>query len=277
MKVEERKFSNLISPYDIRDYKYACVSEIVYPETFDCTATDKLAVAVAVKDQGSTGSCVAHACSSIVEFHHKRQKNTDNLFSTEFIYGYRPLGYYVGEGMYLREALKTLQKVGDVPLNTLKGNHECEEAMEVVEARLEELKDIAYPFRVSTYVRVNSEHDIKQALMKYGPVLVSMPWAANYKLKNGVYTVEGTATRGNHCVFIYGWDERGWLVQNSWGRGWGQKGKFVVPFDFKWNEAWLVTDDIIENDDLVRPEEKWYVRVFHKIINFFANLFRKKK
>ena len=276
MRVEERKFNNPISPYDVRDYKFACVSEVELPETFDCTANENVTAAISVKDQGSTGSCVAHACSSVVEFHNKRQKNTNTLFSTEFIYGYRPAGYYVGEGMYLREALKTLQKVGDVPLNTLRGNHEYAEAMEVVEAKLEELKDSAYPHRVSTYMRVNSTQDIKQALMKYGPVLVSMPWAANYKLKNGVYTVEGNATRGNHCVFIYGWDERGWLVHNSWGNGWGQKGKFVVPFDFKWNEAWSITDNIIEDSDVVRPADKWYVRVFYKIINFFKNLFKKK-
>jgi hypothetical protein len=276
MRVEDRKFTSLVSPYDVRDYKFACVSEVVLPETFDCTASELASVKLSVKDQGSTGSCVAHACSSVIEFHNKRQKATGTIFSTEFIYGYRPLGYYVGEGMYLRDALKTIQKIGDVPLTTLRGNHECDEAMEAVEAKLEEYKDIAYPHRVSTYMRVNSEQDIKQALMKYGPVLVSMPWAANYKLKNGVYTVEGTATRGNHCVFIYGWDERGWLVHNSWGAGWGQKGKFVVPFDFKWNEAWSITDSIVEDDDVVRPEEKWYVRVFYKIINFFKNLFKKK-
>jgi hypothetical protein len=199
------------------------------------------------------------------------------LFSTEFIYGYRPAGYYVGEGMYLRDALKTLQKVGDPPLHNFRGNNKCPEAMKNVEAQLEPLKDLAYPHRISSYVRVRTVDEIKHAIIEYGYVLVSMPWHVDYKLKNGVYTYTNKETRGNHCVCIYGWDERGWLVQNSWGRGWGQKGKFVVPFDFKWNEAWLVTDDIIENDDLVRPEEKWYVRVFHKIINFFANLFRKKK
>lgn len=276
MRVEDRKFTNLISPYDVRDYKFACVSEAEMPKTFDCTANETVNTKISVKDQGSTGSCVAHACSSVIEFHNKRQKANDTIFSTEFIYGYRPLGYYVGEGMYLRDALKTIQKVGDVPLTTLRGNHECPEAMEAVEANIEEYKDIAYPNRVSTYMRVNSEQDIKQALMKYGPVLVSMPWHATYKLKNGVYTYEGTTTRGNHCVFIYGWDERGWLVHNSWGSGWGQKGKFVVPFDFKWNEAWSVTDSIVEDDDVVRPAEKWYVKVFYKIINFFKNLFKKK-
>ena len=49
-----------------------------------------------------------------------------------------------------------------------------------------------------------------------------------------------------------------------------------LRFDFKWNEAWSITDSIVEDDDVVRPIEKWYVKVFYKIINFFKNLFKKK-
>lgn len=276
MRVEDRKFTNLISPYDVRDYKFACVAKTPIPDTFDCTANEKVNVTIAVKDQGSTGSCVAHACSSVVEFHSKRQTGENTIFSTEFIYGYRPDGYYVGEGMYPREALKTLQKVGDVPLTKLRGNHDCPEAMEAVNAQLEELKEAAYPHRVSTYMQVNSATDVKQALIKYGPVLISMPWHVDYKLKDGVYTFENPETRGCHAVLIYGWNEQGWLVQNSWGHGWGRKGKFILPFDFKWYEAWLITDSIVDDENIVRPTDKWYVRVFNKIINFFGRLFKKK-
>ena len=136
MKVEERLFAALISPFDVRDYQFKATLSEDLPETFELPS-------VTVKDQGSTGSCVAHACSSIIEYHNKRQENTDTVFSTEFIYGYRPLGYYVGEGMYLRDALKTLLKVGDCPQSKLRGNNKCPKAMENVEAKLEELKDYA--------------------------------------------------------------------------------------------------------------------------------------
>ena len=121
MKVADRVFSTLVSPFDIRDYKVA-VTATTFPETFKLPE-------VTVKNQGSTGSCVAHACSSVVEFHNKRQENTDTVFSTEFIYGYRPAGYYVGEGMYIRNALKTLREVGDCTLADLRGNQKCPEAM----------------------------------------------------------------------------------------------------------------------------------------------------
>ena len=270
MKVEDRVFSKLVSPYDVRDYKLVptAATAMEFPEVFELAS-------VSVKDQGSVGSCVAHACSSIIEYHNKRQEKSATLFSTEFIYGYLPAGYYVGEGMYLRDALKTIQKLGDCPLTKFRGNNKCQEAMANVEAQLETLKDSAYPNRVSSYARVRTVDEIKQALVEHGYVLASMPWHVDYKLKNGVYTFTEKETRGNHCVCIYGWDERGWLVHNSWGRGWGQKGKFVVPFDFKWNETWAIIDTIEGEEGVVRPEDNWFVRTFSSVINAIANFFRK--
>ena len=267
MKVADRVFSNLVSPYDVRDYRIATVAR-EFPETF-------VLPEVTVKNQGSVGSCVAHACSSVVEYHNKRQEGTDIVFSTEFIYGYRPAGYYVGEGMYIRNALKTLREVGDCPKSDLSGNHVYDKAMEAVEANLEELKNKAYPHRVSTYAKVTTVEEIKQALMDFGYVVVSMPWHKDYKLKNGVYTFTSNETSGYHCVVVYGWDERGWLVHNSWGTGWGQKGKFVVPFDFKWTEAWAVTDEVKGEGDIVRPADNWFIRTFSPIINKIANWFWK--
>ncbi len=262
-----RVFTKLVSPFDIRDYRVATtIAE--FPDTF-------VLPEVTVKNQGSTGSCVAHACSSVVEFHNKRQEGTDIVFSTEFIYGYRPAGYYVGEGMYIRDALKTLREVGDCPLADLRGNNKCPGAMEAVDSKLEELKDKAYPHRISTYAKVKTTDEIKQALMTFGYVVVSMPWYKSYKLNNGVYTYSSDKTTGNHCVIIYGWDERGWLVHNSWGKLWGKNGKFIVPFDFKWREAWAVTDTIIGEGDIIRPTDNWFIKTFGKLINKVVNFFRK--
>ena len=269
MRVDERKFSQLTSPYDVRDYKIARVSTQEFPEEFVLDS-------VTVKDQGSTSSCVAHACSSVVEYHNQKQHNNKTVFSTEFIYGYRPLGYYVGEGMYLRQALKTLQKCGDVPLADLKGNNECDVAMKNVESNINALKEKAYPHRISSYVRLDTNDDIKSALMKYGYVVVSMPWHVNYKLKDGVYTYTGDAIRGYHAVLIYGWNKDGWLVHNSWSKSWGRGGKFIIPFNFSFNEMWAVTDDIVDGDIVKPADNNVFVRLFYKIINFFNNLLKKK-
>lgn len=256
-------FSNLVSPYDARDFKIALTSTD-FPENFELPG-------VTVKNQGSTGSCVAHACSSVVEYHNKEQEGTDKVFSTEFIYGYRPTGYYVGEGMYIRDALKTLLKVGDCLQSDLSGNHKCPKAMEKVNANLEQLKDYAYPHRISAYAKINGENEIKNALMKYGYVVVSMPWHKDYKLVNDVYTYTSNETSGYHCVVIYGWTKQGWLVHNSWGKWWGKDGKFTVPFNFKWREAWAVIDEIQGEGDIKRPN--WFIRTISPIINQIVHWF----
>ena len=268
MIVDERVFSKLISPYDVRDHKLVATAvEQTFPEVYELSN-------VSVKNQGSTGSCVAHACSSIIEYHNKRQENTDLIFSTEFIYGYRPDGYYVGEGMYIRDALKTLQKIGDCPINKLAGNNKCPEAMENVSERFEELKEFAYPHRISEYVRLNTTSDIKQAILDYGYVIVSMPWHAEYKLVDDVYTYYSDELRGYHAVAVYGWNEKGWLVHNSWGKSWGNNGKFIVPFDFKWTEAWAIIDNIA-GENIVRPTDSWFIKTFFKVINKVINILNK--
>ena len=268
MEVSERKFTLLVSPYDARDYKIACVSAAEFPTEF-------LLDSVTVKNQGITNSCVAHACSSIIEYHNKKQEGDNVVFSTEFIYGYRPLGYYVGEGMYIRDALQTIRKYGDVPLSAMTGNNEYESAIDNVNKNIDSLKDEAYPHRISSYMKLNGEADIKTALMKYGYVLVSMPWHVDANLVDGVYTHKSNSIMGYHAVFIYGWNERGWLVQNSWGENWGQEGRFIVPFDFKWQEAWSITDNIVDGKDVIKPADKnIFVKLFYRIINFFANLFK---
>ena len=260
-------FGALQSPFDARDYTLVA-SEEAFPDTFELPK-------VTVKNQGSVSSCVAHAASSVVEYHHQRQHNETKLFSTEFIYGYRDVGYYVGEGMYTRNALSTLRKHGDVPLDDLSGNNKCLIAMQNVNSQIDELKDKAYPHRISSYFRVKKENDIKSALMNHGYVLACMNWHKDAKLVNNVYTPNGEVI-GGHAIVIYGWNEKGWLCQNSWGDSWGNGGRFVVPFDFKFKELWGITDNI--TDDIAQPKRSKIRDLFYKLYNAVVNmLFSNKK
>jgi C1A family cysteine protease len=267
MKEIIETFGALQSPFDARDYKLVASAAETFPDTFELPK-------VTVKNQGSVGSCVAHAASSVVEYHHKRQHNEKKSFSTEFIYGLRDVGYYVGEGMYTRNALNTLRKYGDVFLTDLKGNNTCPKAMENVNARLDELKDKAYPHRVSSYFRVYDEQAVKKALMNHGYVLATMNWHKGATLVNGVYTPTDEVS-GGHAIVLYGWNEKGWLAQNSWGTGWGDKGRFIIPYNFEFKEMWGITDNITE--DIVRPKTGKIWDILYKIYNAIANLFAKEK
>ncbi len=82
---------------------------------------------------------------------------------------------------------------------------------------------------------IASVESIKQAIMDYGPVSVSVrasPWMAAYR--GGIYEAcEDQPT--NHAVILVGWDdsqgdEGVWIMRNSWTAGWGEDGYMRIPY-----------------------------------------------
>ena len=256
-------FSNEVikSPYDIRDYTITAEADL--PKSFSLET-------VPVKNQGFISSCVAHALASVIEWHYQRQHQTYEEFSTDFIYGIREDGDYIGDGMVIRQALKNLQKYGDVPYSECPGNHKYKEAMENVTERMDDLVKLAHPHCISAYFKIRNADELKTALMKYGVVVVSMNVHDINWLMDDVYKYVASTKSGRHCVFIYGWDEKGWLVQNSWGKLYGWDGRFIIPFDFELNEMWGIVDDIIE-PQLNKPKRNNILDIIYKIINAIVN------
>lgn len=264
----------VLSPTDVRDYRIAAAGVETFPEEYSIEPL------VAVKNQGGTPSCVAHAASTIVEWQSVKETGNYTEFSTEFIYGYRPNGYFVGNGMCLRDACKTLNELGDVPTYKLPGNHNYETAMQNVEANFESLRRDAYANHITKYIRLESTHDIMHALMNYGPVLICMKWYDKSRVNtDGIYIYDSDVDYGLHAVVIYGWTEFGWLVQNSWGSGWGKQGRFVLPFGFKIEEAWGIVDNYHETteDDFREPFKSKLGSLLAKLFNWIANAFRRSR
>lgn len=51
------------------------------------------------------------------------------------------------------------------------------------------------------------------------------------------------STTTNHAVLLIGWTKRSdgkevWIIQNSWGEEWGDKGVFYIPKGGKWGSYW---------------------------------------
>lgn len=258
------------STYDIRDYHIASSAKL--PDTFSC------APLVPIKDQGAQPTCVAHAAASLIEYHNLRQQGSYTPFSTNYIYGTRGPLQYRGDGMCIRDALTNLRTYGDCYHKDCKGNMKVEDAMKAVDANREALNELAYPHRISTYYRCTTPKEIKTALITHGPLLISMDTHNGAKIVNDIYTYEQGKERGRHCVLLYGYNELGWLIQNSWGPFYAGDGRFVLPYDFKINEAWGIADDI--NDPILikknpTPVANFFYKLWNKIANFFINIFNK--
>ena len=258
------------SSYDARDYKIKADSE--FPEEFE------LPYKVSVKNQGSKPTCVAHALSSLVEYHNLIETGKYRKFSTEFIYGTRDIGYYIGDGMVIRDALKTIQKYGDCYYADCPGNHDTANAMKNINEKVEEYRDLAYPHRIGSYYRVKTPEEMKTALMNHGPVVISMTCKDNAYIADDIYCYPQDAENsGRHCVLVVGWNENGWIIQNSWGALYAGDGYFTLPFDFKINEAWGTTDQKDDCSLLKRKTRNKFMNKVYEIINRIVNWFYNRK
>lgn len=268
-----QSFGALKELTDVRDYKLSVKIEKDYdfPEHFEYHMRS-------VKNQGQVGSCVAHALAEVAEFYNWAQDGIEEKLSVGFIYGNRRNSLSKSSGMYIREALSNLRKHGDVFYNDFKENKEVPEIISLFESRFADLEEKAYPNRITKYFRISTDEEIKYTLMNYGPVVFAMTWYSDIIVNDqGVITTkqDPTKSRGGHCMVIYGWNEDGWLIMNSWGTGWGKKGCAVLPYDIKKREVWGVSDEVSGDarNDVKKPKiPNWLA----KIINWICNLFKKK-
>ena len=260
---------------DTRDYHIkAGITE--FPKTFEIDYLPK------VKNQRSVNSCVAHATSSILEYFNKKEIDRDVELSTNFIYGMQGVALdRYEQGMYLRDACKIVKEYGDPTVETIKGNTEQPKCANELKDKLnEDVYSEAAISQVASYARCRTEKEIKHALMNYGPVLASVKWYDNSMLTyDNTIIMNIEADYGYHAIMIYGWNEKGWLCQNSWGPAWANAGRFIYPynntyFNEKIEEALSFVD--AENSDVYKPTRNSCIDWIYKILNTIINLFKRR-
>ena len=262
----------IFSGVDVRDYKMVCATpNIKLPKEFELQI-------VRIKNQMNTGSCVAHSLSSIIEYYNARQQNDPTEMSVGYIYGNRTNSKHKDPGMIIRDALDIVTKYGDVPRIVFPYNEETPKAIRLYEKKADELYELGRPNRISNYCRVNTVGAAKLALMSGIPLLMAMEWYEDMEVDdNGVLRSEHIGYAGGHCMYIYGWDTRGWKVANSWGENWGINGCFILPYEMGMAECWAVVDNIVEGTYIEKPFSTKIGKVFAKFINKISNAFLKDR
>lgn len=267
-------FGCKISQVDLRDYRLSriCTLSEDLPETYEINMTHH------IKSQGSVCSCTAHALSSILEYH---DRNVYTL-STNFIYGLQKMLYNeLGPGQKIRVALNIANKYGD-PIKALcYGNTEVDAVYDLAEESFkdQEVLNDAYRHKIKSYVKLTTERDIKYALMNYGPVIAGIKWYNSYHFNEATLFLEPDKSQGvsgHHAIMIYGWNESGWLCQNSWGPRWGHNGLFRIKYDYGVTETYGVIDDedlSSDHPEIVRPvHNSDILEIVLKFINRIINL-----
>lgn len=268
----DRAFGAIFSGVDVRDYKMVCAApNIEFPKEFELEI-------IRIKDQGQIGRCVATALSSILEYYNYNQNGDRTEMSPGYIYGNRTNSEHKDPGMIMRDALEIVSSFGDVFAYEFPYDAETPEIIEHYSREADSLYEAGRPHRISEYCRVNTVVAAKLALTAGVPLLMAMDWYEDMEVDGtGVLHTNYVGHAGGHCMYIYGWDERGWKVANSWSEDWGIGGCFVLPYEMGMAECWAVMDDIIEGAYIKKPFKSKIGKAFAKIINRVCNTFRGNK
>lgn len=263
--METNGFGACTSSPDIRDYVLSSkINTYKLPLTYVNSP-------IKIKSQGAQSTCVAHALSSLIEYHNFKETNFYINFSTDFIYGCRFDTTYLGEGMCLRDGLKVIQKYGDVEYSLLPGNTDVFKACKKVKQNFKQLQPAAYPNRISTYYKIKTLDELKYSLYHDGPVVAAMKWYKKSTASmDGTYHYDPSDDYYHHAVLIIGWDKDNLIVQNSWGIFFGKRGLFYIPFkqmNQVFTEFYGVTDDIV---NVVQPSKK--IKTWSPLINWILKL-----
>jgi hypothetical protein len=87
----------------------------------------------------------------------------------------------------------------------------------------------------------NNITTMKEALIQHGPLVISIAIWRNFMWYfGGVYHPPTGQPFAGHVVAIVGYNDsqQCWIVKNSWGTKWGEKGWFRMAYDANMIEAW---------------------------------------
>lgn len=240
------------SPKDPRDYTLSMVAAVPgdFPDAY------QLSPPAAVRNQYSSSMCVAFALA-VMKRYQERREGVYNDYSPAFIYANRQESDWQGEGMIPREALERLRDNGVC-------RHELFPAIgtyAAVKGKITPaMTEDALLQTVETYVAVNTPAEVKTALLDLqSPVLTVVPVFAGWHSYQGGLLPIGVNADGYHAILIVGWRQDAWLVQNSWGTGWGEDGFGWLPMEYPIVEMWAVTDRIA-----TKPARRIELRIGNK-------------
>lgn len=227
------------SPADDRDFLVSAIytSPVVLPATLDYRSE-----LPDVRDQGSQGSCSAQTAACMKEWQEFIDVEFTGHMSPQYIYNLREnSGSY---GMSPRDTMKILSKEGIV--------HEKHYPYGSTHEISDLLRKNGYKYRIKGYARIYTVNELKKALVGNGPCYIAFPvhnWDMYFWRKTGQ-----SVNYGGHAVSVVGYTKDSFIIRNSWGTDWGDKGYTYYPFD-EWGAHWEIWTTIdAETYPYVTPE-----------------------
>ncbi|SEP25402.1 C1 family peptidase [Propionispora vibrioides] len=223
---------------DLRDYifyssKYKLIEHL--PAKIDLRSNCSPVV-----DQGELGSCTANAIASGLR-EYWELKSTQSLITLSRLFLYykeRELEGQVNEdsGAEIRDGMKVLSQIGVCP--------ETDWPYDIAtfkNAPTDKQTTDAAIYKVNEYHRIILFSQIKAALAEELPVVIGIKVYDSFEsdevAQTGLVPMPNPGKEqylGGHAVLIVGYDDSSkvFIVRNSWGTSWGDKGYCYLPYQY---------------------------------------------
>jgi len=232
---------------DRPDYRDKLYSAIAAPPKKLPSKVDLREGCSRVEDQGQLGSCTANALVGNLEFlRRKAGRRVSNLSRLFIYYNEREMEGTINDdaGAMIRDGVKSLVNLGvcterkwpyDITKFTQKPPDACYKQ--------------AADHQVTSYHRIISLQQMRECLAEGYPFVFGFSVYEAFESEEVANTGKldlpkpGEKQLGGHAVMAVGYDDsaKRALIRNSWGRSWGTKGYFTMPYDY-------ISDDNLADD-----------------------------
>lgn len=206
------------------------------------------------------GSCVGFAGKNAMQYYLWKATQILRNLSGRFLYGQaKKFDGYAGEGTWPRIMLKVMFGVGAVEDNEWPQEPSPTHEEYIKEPPQEILDKAGETLMNGGFARVLNYQELKDAIYKYGPVLVSLQVLETYDsvgTDGHIKPATGQYNRGGHENIAIGWDDDGnngtgeIELMNNWDITWGDNGFAFMPLNYMPGtpmplyDMWLMTDQV---------------------------------
>ena len=233
---------------DHRDFTYSIsrkVANITLPAKVDLRP-----LCPPVYDQGELGSCTGNAIAGAIEYEQIKKKDPKPFIPSRLFiyYNERVLEGTVSQdsGAMIRDGMKSVNLQGACTETTWPYNVAKFKKKPTAKAYKEGTN-----YQTKVYARVPQDlNSLKSCLAAGDPFVFGFTVYASFEsdvvAKTGVMPMPtpNETVLGGHAVLCVGYDDstQRFIVRNSWGPNWGQKGYFTMPYAYLTNNS--LADDI---------------------------------
>ena len=166
-----------------------------------------------VTNQGDYPFCIPHSVACWLNWRENMKKGTKKDFNIKYADIYYSKNSS-GSGMTYMDAFDFLKKKG--------------------------VKSDKGKLKISTVAYIPNMTWLKAAIIANGPCFGALP--VYDPDSNTFWKRTGSKLQGWHSITIVGWNEKGYIIRNSWGVGYGDKGYEVVPYEEEssFKELWTI-------------------------------------